>query len=480
MTDLNEDPFALATEILLLLGAVGGLLAGLWLPRSRQWLVSILSSITLLSALATTAVSMTREPETVFSGTYAIDTATNVARLVVLASALLVVCLSIETVRGHGRETEYYALLLLASLGAVTMAGANDLLLLAAAYLVASTPVYALVAFAKDAAGTEAALKYYLMGSFLGVAMLIGVTVLFGAGGATLYPDLADGLTAAPRAAVVVGLVGVLAGLLFKTGAVPGHFWVPDVTQGAPTPVAAFVTTIPKIGGLVAAYRLLDVALPDSTVDWPLLVALISAASMTLGNLAAFFQDDPKRLLAYSTISQVGYLLMAVAVAGRTDLALPSLLYYLAAYSVTNLGAFAVLVELPGMRTLGDAAGLFRRHPGLALTLVVCLLGLVGTPPTAVFVGKLTVFSAALDGGLGWLVVLAAVNTVASVFYYLRWIAPTFLRDPSDRGPAERVPLAPAGRWSRYGAYSAGVASLALGLLAGPALDLFRSTGLAS
>jgi NADH-quinone oxidoreductase subunit N len=476
---MNEDPLALLAEILLLLGATGGLILGLWLPRCRQWIVALVAAAALVAALIATAVSLTGEPETVFGGTYAIDIATNVARLVIIAATLLVLCLSVEAVRGARRETEYYTLLLLASLGAVAMAGANDLMLLAAAYLVASVPVYALVAFAKDAAGTEAALKYYLMGSFLGVAMLVGITVLFGVGGATLYPDLAEGLGAAPRAAVAVGLVGVLAGLLFKTGAVPGHFWVPDVTQGSPTPVAAFVTTVPKIGGLVAAYRLLDVALPETTVDWPLLVAVIAAASMTLGNLAAFFQDDPKRLLAYSTISQVGYLLMAVAVAGRTDLALPGLLYYLAAYAVTNLGAFAVLAELPGMRTLGDAAGLFRRHPGLALTLVVCLLGLVGTPPIAVFVGKLTVFSAALDGGLAWLVVVAAVNTVASVFYYLRWIAPTFLREPADRQPSDRA-LVPAGRWTRYGAYTAAVSSLALGLLGGPALTLAGSSGLVS
>lgn len=211
-------------------------------------------------------------------------------------------------------------------------------------------------------------------------------------------------------------------------------------------------------------------------MDWTFLVAVIAAVSMTLGNLGAFFQDDPKRLLAYSTISQVGYLLMAAAVAGRSDLALPGLLYYIAAYAVTNLGAFAVLAELPGMRTLDDAAGLFRRHPGLALTLVVCLLGLVGTPPTAVFVGKLTVFSATLDGGLGWLLVIAAVNTVASVFYYLRWIAPTFLREPAVGSAA----LVPAGSWSRYGAYSAGAASLALGLLGGPALAVVDSTGLLS
>jgi NADH-quinone oxidoreductase subunit N len=475
MTDMNENLWALLPEILLLVGAAGGLLLGLWLPRRRQWLVRVIAAAALLAALVAATVALLGELETVFGDTYAVDIATNITRLVVIAATLLVLCLSIETVQGHRRETEYYTLLLLAAAGSIALAGASDLMLLAAAYLVASVPVYALVAFAKDAIGTEAALKYYLMGSFLGVALLLGVTVLFGVGGSTLYSGLAEGLPTAPRAAVAVGLVAVLAGLLFKAGGVPGHFWVPDVTEGAPAPVAAFVTTIPKVGGLVAIYRLLAEALPAADVEWPLLIAVIAATSMTLGNLAAFFQDNPRRLLAYSTVSQVGYLLMAAAVAGRSDLALPGLLYYLAAYSVTNLGAFAVVVELPGMRTLSDAAGMFRRHPGLALTLVVCLLGLVGTPPTAVFVGKLTVFSAALDGGLGWLVVIAAANTVASVFYYLRWIAPTFLREPTTTAA-----LVPAGGWTRWGAYSAGTASLALGLLSGPALAIANSGSLLS
>lgn len=475
MIDMNENPWALLPEILLLLGAAGGLLLGLWLPRRRQWIVRVVAAAALLAALVATAVAMLGEPEMVFGDIYAVDIGTNITRVVVIAATLLVLCLSIETENGDRRETEYYTLLLLAAVGAVALAGASDLMLLVAAYLVASVPMYALVAFAKSAAGTEAALKYYLMGSFFGVALLLGVTVLFGVGGGTLYGELAEGLPTAPRAAVGIGLVAVLAGLLFKAGGVPGHFWVPDVTEGAPAPVAAFVTTIPKVGGLVAIYRLLAEALPAADVDWPLLAAVIAAASMTLGNFAAFFQDNPRRLLAYSAVSQVGYLLMAAAVAGRSDLALPGLLYYAAAYSVTNLGAFAVVVELPGMRTLSDAAGMFRRHPGLALTLVVCLLGLVGTPPTAVFVGKLTIFSAAVDGGLGWLVVVAAVNTVASVFYYLRWIAPTFLREP-----IASAALVPAGRWSRWGAYSAGTASLALGLLGGPALAIASSGSLLS
>jgi NADH-quinone oxidoreductase subunit N len=192
---------------------------------------------------------------------------------------------------------------------------------------------------------------------------------------------------------------------------------------------------------------------------------VIAAASMTLGNLAAFFQTSPRRLLAYSTISQAGYVLMAVAAAGRSELATRALLFYLAGYAVTNLGAFAVVTELPAARRLDDYGGLFRRQPWLALTLVVCLLGLVGTPPTAVFVGKLGVFTAAAGAGLTWLMVVAAVNTVASVFYYLRWIVPMFAAAP---GRAEA--LTPAGSLARVCAYGGAAGAVLLGIAGGPVL----------
>lgn len=187
---------------------------------------------------------------------------------------------------------------------------------------------------------------------------------------------------------------------------------------------------------------------------------------MTLGNLAAFFQTSVKRLLAYSTISQAGYLLMAIA-AARSALATRALLFYLAAYAVTNLGAFAVVTELPQATTLDSYPGLARRHPGLAAVLVVCLLGLVGTPPTAVFLGKLEIFTATIDGGYAWLAALAIANTVASLFYYLRWLAPAFLRAPAATQPG---PLHATGRWAAGVAYTAGTASLALGVAAGAIL----------
>ncbi|MFE0732013.1 NADH-quinone oxidoreductase subunit N [Streptomyces antibioticus] len=462
---MNENLAVLIPELSLVGAAVTGLLAGSWLPRRRQWLIAVLAAAACTTGLVATAVTMATDREqTVFSHTFAVDTATDAGRLIVLGALLLVIGMSVEAVHGHRRETEYWVLLLLTGAGTLVLIGASDLLTLFAAYLLASIPAYALAAFAKDAQGTEAALKYYLMGALLGTTMLAGTALLYAAGHATLYRDLRTALPAAPYGLVAVGLVAVLAGLLFKAGAVPAHFWVPDVTEGAPTPVAAYLTTLPKIGALIAGYRLLHQALSDSGVNWPLLLAVLAAVTMTLGNLAAFFQTSVTRLLAYSAVSQVGYLLMALAVATRTELAQKSLLFYLAAYAATNLGAFAVVTELPQARRLEDYRGLARRHPGLAAVLLICLLGLVGTPPTGVFLGKLEIFSATIDGGYTWLAALAVANTVASLFYYLRWLAPLF--DTTAPAPAPT----PLGNWTAITAYGAATVSLALGIAGGAVL----------
>ncbi|MFE3581323.1 NADH-quinone oxidoreductase subunit N [Streptomyces vinaceus] len=467
---MNENVTALLPETALTAAAVIALLAAGWLPRRRQWTVASLAALAGIIGLAATSHTMaTDAAQTVFSRAFAVDTATNLGRLTVLGALLLVIAMSMETVRGHKHEAEYYVLLLLTSTGTLAIIGANDLLMLFAGYLLASIPAYALAGFAKEAPGTESALKYYLMGALLGVTMLAGIALLYGAGRTTRYPELRTALPTAPYGLVAVGLVAVLAGLLFKAGGVPAHFWVPDVTDGTTPPVAAYVTTLPKIGALIAGYRLLHQALPDTDVNWPLLLAVLAAASMTLGNLAAFFQTSVKRLLAYSTISQVGYLLMALAVATRTDLAQKGLLFYLAAYAVTNLGAFAVVTELPHARTLDDYRGLASRRPALAAVLLICLLGLVGTPPTGVFLGKLEVFSATIDGGYTWLAALAVANTVASLFYYLRWLVPVFQPAPADQPAATHAVL---GRWSAITAYTAGAASLALGIAGGTILPL--------
>ena len=307
-------------------------------------------------------------------------------------------------------------------------------------------------------------MKTYLLGAIFGVVMLFGVTVLVGVTGVSTYAQLQPALAHAPYAVVAIGFVGVLAGLVFKAGAVPGHFWVPDAAEGATIGVAAFVTTVPKIGALIALARL--VAAMPAGVDAALLVAVIASVTMVLGTLAAFWQTDVRRLLGWSTVGQVGFLLMPVAVVGAAPNAVSSLLVYLIFYSVTNLALFAAVAALPRRRTIESWRGAGRRHPLLVGVVIVGLLSVVGTPPTVVFAGKLAVFTATWDGGYAWLVVLAAAVSVASLFYALRWISAAVRPGDESRLRARRG-VDPAS----VAAVALGVATI-IGTAAAPALLL--------
>ncbi|MEP6629334.1 MAG: proton-conducting transporter membrane subunit [Lapillicoccus sp.] len=454
-------PLLLLPEILLFAGGLAALLGGSFLARDRQWVTRIIAAAALVASITVSAAGLTGPPQAAFDGTYAVDTATGVARIAAALGALLVLGVAGDELTGSARESETYALLLFATTGTVVLAGARDLLVLAVAFLLASIPLYGLIGLARTPRGAEAAMKTYLMGALFGIVLLLGVTLLYGVAGTTLHTDLAQRLADAPPAAVAAGSLAVVAGLMFEAGGVPAHFWVPDAAQGANGTVATFLTTVPKIGALVALYRLV-IALPD-TVAWPLLIGILAVASMTLANLAAFWQQDPRRMLGWSTVSQVGYLLVPVAVATRTTLALPSLLLYLLGYTVTNIAAFAVTTALPDKRDLTDYRGLSLSQPWLAGSLLVALLGLVGTPPTVLFVGKLTTATAAWDGGMAWLTVAVFLNSLISLFYYLRWIIPTFTKAPDPGADSRRQP-ATGGRWSSATTVAAAMLSLGFGL----------------
>ncbi len=459
MTSMAMRPLAMLPEMLLFAGGLVCLLGGSFTPRTGQWRMRVVAATALLASVVA-ALAAAGSPTTAFEGAFAVDVATTTARVVAAVATLIVLVLAADEVPGDPRESETYALLLFATTGVLVLAGARDLLVLAVGFLLASLPLYALVGLGRTGRAAEAALKTYLVGALFGILLLLGVTLLYGVGATTSYPELADALAGAPAPVLAAGVMGVIGGLAFKAGSIPAHFWVPDAAQGATGLAAAFATTVPKVGALIAAYRLV-VALPD-TVAVGVLVGVIAVGSMTLANLAAYRQNDPRRLLGWSTVSQVGYLFVPVAVAGRSDLALPALLLYLAGYAVTNLAAFAVTVAVPHARSLGDYTGLVRAHPGLAGALVVALLGLLGTPPTAVFVGKVAAAAAAWDGEMAWLTVALLANTLLSLYYYLRWIAPAMRRtDPGDALGAARP-------WSSRTAVAAALVSVLLGVFAGP------------
>ena len=468
---MDKSVGALLPELSLLAGSLVVLVAGSFLPRHRLGWVRALTAVSLLGSGGSAAVALAGPDRLVYDGTFAVDPATGAVRLIATIVTLLVVALAGDELRDHLRQAEICCLLLLATLGTVVLAGAHDLLLVVTGFVLASVPLYALVGLTRTSAAAEAALKTYFFGSLFGIVLMAGVVVLYGLGGETSYTALTGALTGAPRGPLTVATVAVVGGLMFKAGAVPGHFWVPDAAQGSSSFAASFLTTVPKLGALVAVYRLVVMLPADSRAS--LFVGVLAVASMTLGNLAAFGQDDPRRLLGWSTVSQAGYLLVPVAVAGRTTLALGALLVYLAGYAVTNVTAFAVVAALPQRRTLTSYAGLGAECPWLAAALVVSLLGLVGTPPTAVFIGKLAVATAAWAGGAPWLTAAVLINSVASLFYYLRWIAPLLHRPPAHPEPAGTRGIGGARAWALAVTTVGSAASLAIGMLSGALWNLF-------
>lgn len=465
-TENGMRPLLMLPEMLTFGAGLAVLIGGSFLPRKRQWWARIICATTLAGVVAAAAVGMTTPDQTAFEGAFTVDTATAVARIAAAVGVLMVLAIAGDDITGTARESETYALLLFSTAGIMVLAGTSDLLVLAVGYLLASIPLYGLIGLRRSGLAAEAAMKTYLIGALFGITLLLGVTVLYGISGATRYDELATQLRGAPAAVVATGVVAILAGLMFEAGGVPAHFWVPDAAQGANGTAATFLTTVPKIGALIALYRVATV-LPN-TVAWPLLIAIFAVASMTLGNLAAYGQHDPRRLLGWSTVSQVGYLLVPITVAGRSEFALPSLLFYLVGYTLTNSAAFAVSTALADRRDLDAYHGLARARPWLAGSLAVALLGLVGTPPTAVFIGKLTTATAAWDGDYAWLATVVFVNSLLSLFYYMRWIVPIFQKPrPTDDFTT--------GRWSTGTAMVAAALSLALGIAAGPLWDVLAA-----
>jgi NADH-quinone oxidoreductase subunit N len=446
-------------EIALLVGGVVVLLYALFAPRRRQSGAAIIAA-TAVVASATFALRrlLGDDQRLTFTDSYAIDHLTDWAALFVLAATLVVIALSAPWFRTDPRHGEYYTLLLFSALGAILLAGSNDLIQLVVSLLLSSVTGYVLAAYhRRSRPASEAGIKYFLLGALPNTSMLIGVAYLFGLAGATTYPQLAQ-MLGPSSPALVTGSALVLIAFAFKLGAVPVHAWVPDVAQGAPAPVAAFVTSVPKVGGLIALARFVEV-LPADAIGWRPLIALLAAATMTLGNLAAIWQDDLRRLLGWSAVSQTGYGLMAIVALDRSELAIPSLLFFLVAYVAGNLAAFGVVVALRGRTAREDYDGLARRRPLLAATLAVAFLSFIGIPPLAGFPAKLLLFGVAIEAGYTWLSVLAVVNTVISLFYYARFLAPMYFTVGEHR-------VGVLSRWSSGATIAAGLAVIGIGLAA--------------
>ena len=459
-------------EMVLVVGTVITLLWALFAPRRLQSTTALVAVAVLAATGVATGLLIAHPPGATFFGTYAADSTALWAKLIIIVGTALTIGLSVEWFRTDQRHGELYTLLLFAALGSMLMAGATDLMELIIGVLMSSASAFALAGFhRRSAAAGEAALKFFLVGGLATSSLIYGTALLFGLAGTTVYGGFAAGLAGVDSSALAVGVALVVVGLMYKLGAVPVHTWVPDVAQGAPVPMAGFLTAVPKVGSLIAIARL-AAALGDGQVGWRPLVAVLAAVTMTLGNLAAFWQHDVRRLLGWSAVSMSGYGLMGVVAVGRSDLAVPSILYFLLAYVVANLAAFGVVTELRGRSDIASYAGLARSRPLLATALVVAFLSFVGIPPLAGFFAKVQLFLATIDAGYTWLAVLAVVNTVASLFYYLRVLGPSYFEAPPP------VPLPALGPYAGRITIASAAALLILGLAAQPLLDAFGRGGL--
>ncbi len=433
----------------------------MFVPRALQPWSALGATLVLAAAGFASGWYLGRVPGITFFGTFAADRTWLWGTLIIIVVTALAAALSVEWFRTDARQGEYYVLLLLSALGAVLLAGAVDLMELVVAMLLSSVTGYTLTAYhRKSRAATEAGIKYYLIGALANGAMVYGIALLFGLSGGTSFADLEIGLVDADSTALIVGFGLVTIGIAFKLGAVPAHQWMPDVAQGAPAPAAAFVLVAGKVGALIVLMRL-AIVLPESAVGWRPLVAVIAAATMTLGNLAALWQNDVRRMLGWSSVSQTGYGLLAVVAVGRSDLAVSSMLFFLAAYAMGNMAAFGVVVKLRGLTDRESFRGLGSTHPWLMGALVVSFLSFIGIPPLGGFAAKLLLMGAVIDAGYTWLAVLTVVNSAISLFYYARVMGPAYFDSAAEPRPV-------MGSLASWAVGIAVVAVVAIGVVAQP------------
>lgn len=430
---------AILPEItLLILGAIVLTLDLLWKgpsKRSLGWVTA--GGLFIAAVLAILFARPAGEPQLIFGGALRLDGTAFVFRLVFLFGAAITALFMMDH-EPEGRQGEFYALLLVATLGMNLMASAADLITLYLAIETTSLPLYIMAGFmTRDPRSTEAGIKYFMFGAMTAAVMLYGFSLLYGIAGTTNLYVMAGRLGDIPAPVLILAVMMVLVGFGFKVSAVPFHFWAPDVYEGAPTPVAGFLSTASKAAGFAVLMRVMLAAFPEINFPWTVLIAGLSAASMIIGNVLAVVQKNIKRLLAYSSIAQAGYILAGVAAAN--ELGYAGATYYLISYLVTNLAAFGI-VALVGRTICSDDleaySGLYRRSPGLFWALLVAMLSLGGIPPFSGFVGKLLVFGGAVQGNLVWLAFIGVVTSVVGLYYYLNVLKLAFVGQAADGGRA--------------------------------------------
>jgi NADH-quinone oxidoreductase subunit N len=482
----QTDLIILLPALLLSGWALALMLADLFIPAGRKRLTGWLALLGVLGAGAGLLPWPSAGYLLGFNGMLAADGFALFLIIVFLFSAAIAILLALNYLpQANIERGEFYVLLLLSVTGMMLMAQARDLIMVFLALELLSIPLYILAGLARPRpASEESAMKYFLLGAFASGFLVYGIALTYGATGATDLSvvvaaaqsgQMAQGGLAVSGELLLAGAALILVGLGFKVAAVPFHMWTPDVYDGAPSIVTAFMAVGAKAGGFAAILRVFLTAFPELAPQWAGIAALISALTMILGNFAAIAQSNIKRLLAYSSISHAGYILMALTASGEpsvSEFAVGGALFYVLAYTLTTLGAWAVVMAVERSEgdpsgsglALDDYAGLGARRPGLALAMALFMLSLTGLPPTVGFIGKFYVFQAALEAGYLWLALIGVLTSLVSAYYYLRVIVIMYMREGEGRALTSRVTNLAVGVTA--------LATFILGLLPTPVMEL--------
>jgi NADH-quinone oxidoreductase subunit N len=418
----------LMPELVLAVGACVVLIADLLMPdgvsrRPLMWLS--LLGLAIAGALSATS----------FGGFLVVDQFSIYFKFIFLIAAALVLLASASfTDRVEEFQAEFYGLMLFSTTGMMLMASTAELMTIFLSLEISSLTLAFLATWAKrDLRSTEAGLKYFILSAMSSAILLFGMALLYGITGSTTLADIARLLTGGASPAAMLAMSMLVAGFGFKISAVPFQMWTPDVYEGAPTPVTAFLSTASKAAGFAVVLRIFQSALGSVQAEWTTLFIVLSVITMTVGNVMALVQTNVKRLLAYSSIGHVGYMLAGLA--AGTAFGLSSVMFYLLVYAFTNVGAFAVLIVMSryvASEDISSYSGLARRAPWLSAAMAFCLLSLAGLPPLAGFFSKLYVFWALAEHGLAWLVLVGLINSAISLYYYARVIRQMYLVDPTE------------------------------------------------
>ncbi len=456
------------------------LLIDLFIPKDRKGITAILAAAGLVIALVLVILNF-NETSVAFDGMIVQDGFSSFLQFIFLSVGIIAIAQAHDYLqRRKIVRGEYYILLLFATSGMMLMAQAGDLIVVFLALELLSIPLYILSGFARpETESEEAAMKYFLLGAFASSFVIYGIALVYGATETTNILGIlaATQMGIANSGLLIVGALLILVGLGFKVAAVPFHMWMPDVYQGAPSSVTAFMSVGAKAGGFAALLRIFTAAFPIIGPTWAPIIIGISVLTMFWGNVAAIAQTNIKRMLAYSSIAHAGYILMALPAAAKVGLApdaVSASLFYILTYAVSNLGAWGVVLSLEKSEGKGlsieDYAGLGAKKPGLALAMALFMLSLIGLPPTAGFIGKFYIFRSVIDAGLIGLALVGVITSLISAYYYLRVVIVMYMREGE---PEVRSEL-----WLETTLWVTAIGTFVLGIFPGPLLELAGNASL--